>query len=681
MLYHPVLRDSLAYFIFSKIVEMGLLSDVDGRKKLVDVLASHCARLCLLSYVAGVVWLCLLSDRSFNGRTYFSENALLPGLVEGEFKNHRFASDFFGKLSTVPEGELSVTASQVIIDKMESIGLHTYHQNFTVHVPLYDMSEPSTITGMNIYGILRAPRIASTEALVITVPYKQGRNKGALALMLSFADHCRKKSYWAKDIIFLVTDKDQLGMQAWLDAYHGLSNPYISSASLEGHSGSIQAALNLEFTREKVSSFHVAIEGINGQLPNLDLVNTVFRLCRKERIPAALHTEGYHENLGTWADSVSSLVTMVMMMFHQASGRPTGNHGLFHRYRIEALTMRESGVTEEYGRGFLTTGGVLEGVVRSLNNLLEPFHQSFFFYLLPESHRYVSIGLYMPPFGCLLLGPAIMAIVLWSSASAGPKSVANIEALQVGEVQGESPENTSDQQQCPGEMRGSGETKTVALDEKIAFLRYPPNIGSIVPLVLGANVAGVFLFFSPDLGYKLGQVTGMDPLQSSHITMASCFAALVLIFSTGRPSSSLPDEVTRRDHSIKKCGALVLFSVVMGAIAVMNFSFAFFVAMFQVPVYLFVYPSASRSRRIVQAFLLLMVSPPMILVHLLLAFNTITSNRDDDFGSVIASTLASANQAVTSSIREARTLGLWSFAMTCLAVLPNWFMFWCLAWD
>lgn len=65
----------------------------------------------------------------------------------------------------------------------------------------------------------------------------------------------------------------------------------ISSASLEGHSGSIQAALNLEFTHEKVSSFHVAIEGINGQLPNLDLVNTVFRLCRKEQIPVALHTE------------------------------------------------------------------------------------------------------------------------------------------------------------------------------------------------------------------------------------------------------------------------------------------------------------------------------------------------------------------------------------------------------
>ena len=76
---------------------------------------------------------------------------------------------------------------------MESIGLHTYHQNFSVHLPLPGVSEPKTVSGSNIYGILRAPRIAGTEALVISVPYKQGNNKGALALMLSFADHCRSK--------------------------------------------------------------------------------------------------------------------------------------------------------------------------------------------------------------------------------------------------------------------------------------------------------------------------------------------------------------------------------------------------------------------------------------------------------------------------------------------------------
>ena len=46
---------------------------------------------------------------------------------------------------------------------------------------------------------------------------------------------------------------------------------------------------------------------------------------------------------------------------------------------------------------------------RSLNNLLERFHQSFFFYLLPATDRYVSIGLYMPPFGLLAL-PIIIKV-------------------------------------------------------------------------------------------------------------------------------------------------------------------------------------------------------------------------------------------------------------------------------
>lgn len=81
----------------------------------------------------------------------------------------------------------------MIMNAMENTGLHTYQQNFTVHLPFPAASESHEITGMNIYGILRAPRIAGTEALVISIPYNQGNNKGALALMLSFADHCRSK--------------------------------------------------------------------------------------------------------------------------------------------------------------------------------------------------------------------------------------------------------------------------------------------------------------------------------------------------------------------------------------------------------------------------------------------------------------------------------------------------------
>lgn len=49
---------------------------------------------------------------------------------------------------------------------------------------------------------------------------------------------------------------------------------------------------------------------------------------------------------------------------------------------------------------------LVESTFRSLNNLLEHFHQSFFFYLLLKPNRYVSIGDYMPPvilFACSLV--------------------------------------------------------------------------------------------------------------------------------------------------------------------------------------------------------------------------------------------------------------------------------------
>lgn len=35
---------------------------------------------------------------------------------------------------------------------------------------------------------------------------------------------------------------------------------------------------------------------------------------------------------------------------------------------------------------------VIEGVYRSINNLLERFHQSYFFYLLADYDRFISIG-------------------------------------------------------------------------------------------------------------------------------------------------------------------------------------------------------------------------------------------------------------------------------------------------
>lgn len=112
---------------------------------------------------------------------------------------------------------------------------------------------------------------------------------------------------------------------------------------------------------------------------------------------------------------------------------------------------------------------VVEGIFRSLNNLLEEFHQSFFFYLLPESHRYVSIGLYMPPFGCLLLGPVIMAIVQWTLAGTGPEHEAKGEASQMGGVTGREGGKKESGEESIGQRSGPSETQTIDLEDKVSL--------------------------------------------------------------------------------------------------------------------------------------------------------------------------------------------------------------------
>lgn len=76
------------------------------------------------------------------------------------------------------------------------------------------------------------------------------------------------------------------------------------------------------------------------------------------------------------------------------------------RYRIDAVTIKAETGTQYR---IANAGLIIEGVFRSLNNLLEKFHQSFFFYLLPCTYRYISIGLYMPPLA-LMAAAALIQI-------------------------------------------------------------------------------------------------------------------------------------------------------------------------------------------------------------------------------------------------------------------------------
>ena len=55
----------------------------------------------------------------------------------------------------------------------------------------------------------------------------------SVALLLTMAKFFRHQKYWAKDIIFLITQHEQLGIQAWLEAYHRTSCGYVNYGSPE----------------------------------------------------------------------------------------------------------------------------------------------------------------------------------------------------------------------------------------------------------------------------------------------------------------------------------------------------------------------------------------------------------------------------------------------------------------
>lgn len=63
----------------------------------------------------------------------------------------------------------------------------------------------------------------------------------------------------------------------------------VKAERLPARAGLIQAAINLELSGMSFGGIDVLIEGINGLLPNLDLVNLVHKLARENGIRSTIH--------------------------------------------------------------------------------------------------------------------------------------------------------------------------------------------------------------------------------------------------------------------------------------------------------------------------------------------------------------------------------------------------------
>ena len=91
---------------------------------------SYAPTVACLSFVAGILFFFVIPLTDFNEKTYFSENALLPGLVKGEFDEEVAAERYLEGLRGEAERYPSNVPFPWIESQLRQIGLEVYTHNF-----------------------------------------------------------------------------------------------------------------------------------------------------------------------------------------------------------------------------------------------------------------------------------------------------------------------------------------------------------------------------------------------------------------------------------------------------------------------------------------------------------------------------------------------------------------------
>ncbi|PGH26618.1 hypothetical protein AJ80_01747 [Polytolypa hystricis UAMH7299] len=532
-----------------------------------------------LLVIVGVIWVLVLPLNEYSRRTYISENALLPGQVHTYFagsEQHVFRA-YRRELDTVKE-----EGYDVISNKLQSIfresGLKVATQDYEYK------SAGNVYAGQNVYSVIQAPRGDGTEAIVLAAAWKtiDGElNLHGVALALTLARYFKRWSLWSKDIIFLITPDSKSGAQAWVDAYHDMHPPSVQPLPLK--SGALQGALVFEYPFDhRFETLHIVYDGVNGQLPNLDLFNTAVSIATGQMaVPAGLQQMLRHD------DSYKKrLETMLRGMAKQGLGYAAGVHSSFIPYHVDAITMQAVG---EGWQDEMALGRIVEGLVRSLNNLLEHFHQSFFFYLLMQTHRFVSIGTYLPSAMLIAGNFTIMAVALWMKSGHHASSNRPVAKATKSEKKGPPA--------IQAESNGIAERHLklpLALVFGLHFLGF-------VPLYVFNNIS--HQYFEPAT-YIFCAINILLPLGLAAMLSSS--------------SASTPQQFI-----LLKSFSLLLLGLFLSALATLNFSLSLFVGLLCTPLtYLGnTHPSSSKQKSISSTILsiaglvlLNLLSPTTILI-------------------------------------------------------------------
>ncbi|MCO5589837.1 hypothetical protein L7F22_043806 [Adiantum nelumboides] len=414
----------------------------------------------LLFAAVFLTFLLPIPEKPFRRNVYVDENALQPGsaTVEWNWAEVEFADRLSDRIRSV-QYKRDEDRADLITAIFQEIGLTPHKQHYTFHTP------SRTISGVNAYARWSSARGDGREAFIIAVPWKSawdGQNdpdlpieakekikvkEGSLsayqrknlrrtnirgiATALTIAKFLTGYRHWSKDLIFVIADDELHGMQAFTSQYFGRHQNNLDCEELQTRGALVWNALSIDYPSDSFSRIILKHEGLNGQLPNLDVISTLTNVMyRADGLPVELvdSTEDdwderafgevgdlLEKHLFQSGDGTRKYLSGLWNMFGQISrltfGRPNGVHGLFHRYHVDAITIFASPAEGPYG--FWHMGRAVESVTRSMSNLLERLHHSHFFYILTSPERFIEVTKYLPVaimFGVALL---VAGIALW----------------------------------------------------------------------------------------------------------------------------------------------------------------------------------------------------------------------------------------------------------------------------
>lgn len=483
--------------------------------------------------------------------------------------------------------------------------------------------------GVNTVGIIRAPRGDGKEAIVLVTPYKFGKSGAAETLSLSIAytvfSLLSRVTWLAKDIIWFVADSqygEYAPVEAWLRDYHtpvftGLGTlnadtcvkiddlyvfeqKSIAQRKISDgfrRAGTMAAALILKVAdRNELleDTLNIYAEASNGQMPNLDLINIVNYLAvhrqglrvKVEKVLTLLDSRWLEilgemfELLGKvarslnpgWkfgisaADYIEGSATLASSLYYQALGIPTGPHGAFRDFQVDAITLEISPKVFPHNKArhneFLLRGGrLVEGVIRSINNLLEKFHQSFFLYMLTSPSKFVSVGVYMIAFALLVAPLPLVAASLYADANQLDLGVKNTKSTP---------------------------TATASDELDITFRSWKWLYAAKEVFLIHVWGAAVSL-----LPYFICQIPNCSPTSSSVIwVFLSMLSLLILYLIVGSPSThvsiSQPEE--KGEWAILKSATISAVFIGLLVMSVVNFAAAEIGALLLVPMCLMAQP-------------------------------------------------------------------------------------------